>query len=193
MRVPTEDDWRLSEKLDQTDQDHYEEHVRRQALRLREANTVAGQNYKLSYRTAKQFYYDKQTKLTQFKKGDLVYLHDPICKRGRAKKCSYQFQGPFEIELKTSPLIYRLRTGEGMSTVVHINRLKPETSTSTNVSTPALSSKVQQKRKKSKSDSTKEYSSQQIPPRARITASVDENSDDSDDIESLTPGKYESS
>jgi hypothetical protein len=159
---------------------------------------VAGQNYKLSYRTAKQFYYDKRTKLEQFNKGDLVYLHDSIYKRGRTKKFSYQFQGPFEIDLKISPLIYTLRTGEGMSTVLHIKRLKrvyvqkPETSPSTNVSTPALSSKVQQKQKKSKSDSTKEDSSQQIAPGARITASVDENSVDSDDIQSLTADRMSS-
>jgi hypothetical protein len=123
MRLPIEGDWRPSTNLDETDQDCYEEHVRRLALRLREANTVAGQNSKLSYQAAKQ-YYDKRTKLEQFKKGDLVYFHDPIYKRGRAKKFFYQFKGPFEIESKVSPLIYRVRTGEGIFTVVRINRLK---------------------------------------------------------------------
>jgi hypothetical protein len=78
-----------------------------------------------------------------------------------------------------------------MSTVVHINRLKrahvqkPETSTFTNVPIPAHSSRVQQKRKKSKSDRTKEDSSQEIPPGARVRASVDENNDNSEDVESL--------
>jgi hypothetical protein len=62
--------------------------------------------------------------LEQFKTGDLVCLHDPTHKRGKAKKFSYQYNGPFEIESKISPLIYRVRTGEGMSTVVHVNRLK---------------------------------------------------------------------
>jgi transposase InsO family protein len=123
MRLPIEGDWRPSTNLDETDQDCYEEHVRRLALRLHEANTVAGQNSKLSYQAAKQ-YYDRRTKLEQFKKGDLVYLHDPIYKRGRAKKFSYQFKGPFKIESKVSPLIYRVCTGEGIFTVVHINRLK---------------------------------------------------------------------
>jgi hypothetical protein len=114
---------RPSEDLDEADHDCYEEHVRRLALRLHEANIVAGQNSKLSCQTAKQ-YYDKRTGLEHFKKGYLVYLHDPTYKKGRAKKFSYQFKGPFEIESKVSPLIYRLRTGEGMFTVVHINRLK---------------------------------------------------------------------
>jgi transposase InsO family protein len=67
MRLPIEYDWRPSKNLDATDQDCYEEHVRRLALRLREANTVAGQNSKLSYQAAKQ-YYDKRTKLEQLKK-----------------------------------------------------------------------------------------------------------------------------
>ena len=65
-----------------------------------------------------------RTKLEQFKKGDLVYLHDPIHKRGKAKKFSYQYKGPFEIESRISPSIYKIRTGEGASLVVHINRLQ---------------------------------------------------------------------
>jgi hypothetical protein len=51
-------------------------------------------------------------------------LHNPIFKRGKAKKFSYQYQGPYEVELKISPLIYTLRTKEGTSIIVHINRLK---------------------------------------------------------------------
>jgi hypothetical protein len=105
MRLPFEGDWKLSEDLDETDHDCYEEHERRLAFRLQEANLVAGQRSKLSYQTAKQ-YYDKRTGLEHFKKGNLVYLHDPTYKKGRAKKCSYQFKGPSEIESKISALIY---------------------------------------------------------------------------------------
>jgi hypothetical protein len=71
--------------------------VKQLASRLREANTVARQNSKLSHQAAKQ-YYDKHTKLEKFKKGDSVYLHDPTYKKGRAKTFFYQFKGPFEIE-----------------------------------------------------------------------------------------------
>jgi hypothetical protein len=46
--------------------------VRVLALRLHESNKVAGQHSKSSRETAKQ-YYDKQAKLEQFKKGNLVY------------------------------------------------------------------------------------------------------------------------
>jgi hypothetical protein len=123
MRLPIESDWRAKETKAEGGDDCYEERVRNLALQLHEANKMAGQHSKLSHQTAKR-YYDRQTKLEQFKKGDLVYLRDPTHKRGKAKKFSYQFKGPFEIECKISPLIYRIRTGEGMSTVVHINRLK---------------------------------------------------------------------
>jgi hypothetical protein len=70
---------------------------------------------------------------------------------------------------------------------VHINRLKrahvqePEISTST----PKI--RVSQKRKKSKSDRKEEDSNQEIPPVVRTRASVDDgDSEDSDDMESLT-------
>jgi hypothetical protein len=47
------------------------------AARLKEANEAAGQHSKQSHDMAKR-YYDKGTKLEQFKKGDLVYLYDPL-------------------------------------------------------------------------------------------------------------------
>lgn len=92
------------------------------AVRLHEANKVAGQQSKLSHETAKR-YYDRQTKLEQFHKGDLVNTSDPTCKRGKAKKFSYQNKGPFDVELKISPLIYKVRFADGTSSVIHINSL----------------------------------------------------------------------
>ena len=60
------------------------------------------------------------------RKDDLVYLHDPTHKRGKAKKFSYQYKykGPFEIESKMLPLIYKIRTADGTSIVLHVIRLK---------------------------------------------------------------------
>jgi hypothetical protein len=55
------------------------------AERLREANKTAGEQSKLSHDTAKR-YYDRQTKLEQFSKGDVVYIHDPTYKRGKDRK-----------------------------------------------------------------------------------------------------------
>jgi hypothetical protein len=72
------------------------------AQRLHEASIVARKQSKLSHQTAKR-YYDRQTKDEQFQRGDLVYLYDPVHKRGKAQKFSYQYQGPFEIETRISP------------------------------------------------------------------------------------------
>jgi hypothetical protein len=123
VRLSIKGEWESPENLGTADQDRYEEHVKTLASRLHEASQVAGQQSKLSHQIAKQ-YYDSHTKFENFKRGDLVYLHDPTHKRGKVTKSAYQFKGPYEIEFKLSPLVYRLCTGEGMFIIVHINRLK---------------------------------------------------------------------
>jgi hypothetical protein len=123
MRLPIEDDWKPQVGDNTLGERDYEEHVKMLARRLHDANKVAGEHSKVSHDTAMR-YYDRQTKLMPFKKGDLVYLHDPVYKRAIAKKFSYQYKGPYEIEQKISPLIYKIRLTDGTSTIVHINRLK---------------------------------------------------------------------
>jgi hypothetical protein len=51
-------------------------------------------------------------------------LYNPIFKRGKAKKFSYKYEGPYEVEMKISPLVYKIRVDEEKSVIVHINRLK---------------------------------------------------------------------
>ena len=123
MRLPIEDDWRPCKSKSDSPEVDYEKHVRTLAERLREANKAAGQQSKLSHEVAKQ-YYDRQTKLETFVKGDLVFVYDPIYKRGKAKKFSQKYKGPFEVEGRISPLIYRIKLTDGASAIVHINRLK---------------------------------------------------------------------
>ena len=123
MRLPIEDDWRPKLSTKDLGDNEYEKHVELLASRLHEASKVAGRQSALSHETAKR-YYDRQTKLNQFKKGDLVYVHDPTYKRGKAKKFSYQYKGPFEVEQKISLLIYKVRMADGTSAVLHVNRLK---------------------------------------------------------------------
>jgi hypothetical protein len=65
----------------------YMKNTKTLAERLREANKKASRHSKTSHETAKR-YYDRQTKLEQYKRGTLVYLYDPIHKRGKAKKFS---------------------------------------------------------------------------------------------------------
>jgi len=122
MRLPVEDDWKLHSNNENLNEDEYD-HVKKLADRLREAHKSAGQQFKMSHDTAKR-YYDRQTKLEQFKKGDFVYIHDPIHKRGKTKKFSHQYKGPYVIEQKVSPLIYKVQLADGTFTIVHVNRLK---------------------------------------------------------------------
>ena len=129
---------------------------------MQEANKIAGQQSKLSHATAKR-YYDRQMKFEQFKKGDLVYVHDPVYKRGKAKKFSYQYKGPFEIEQKISPLIYKVRMADGASSVLHVNRLKKAyESTEDDVWTPltkhsSLVNQPTQKEKKADARRSREF------------------------------------
>ena len=53
-----------------------------------------------------------------------MYIHDPTHKSSKSKKFSYQYKGPFEIEQKVSPLIYKVRLTDENSTIIHVNRLK---------------------------------------------------------------------
>ena len=122
MRLPVEDDWKPRSNDENLNEDEYERHIKKLADRLREAHKAAGQQSKMSHDTAKR-YYDGQTKLEQFKKGDFVYIHDPIHKGGKAKEFSYQYIGPFEIK-QVSPLIYKVQLAGGTFTIVHVNRLK---------------------------------------------------------------------
>ena len=121
MRLPIEDDWKPHSNDKNSGENDYEEPVRILAKRLHEANKVAGQQSKLSHDTAKR-YYDRQVKLEQFNEGDLVYLHDPTHKRSKARKFSYQYKGPFEVEKKISPLIYKVRMADGTSAITLILR-----------------------------------------------------------------------
>jgi hypothetical protein len=102
---------------------NYDEHVEALAQRLHEASVVARKQSKLSHQTAKR-HYDRQAKDEQFQRGDLVYLYDPVHKRGKVQKFSYQYQGPFKIEARILPLIYKLCVDNGQAVIVHINRLK---------------------------------------------------------------------
>jgi hypothetical protein len=123
LRLPIEDDWRPTRREEAENVDSYDNHVNKLAMRLYEANMEAKKQSKLSHELAKK-YYDRKTREVSLKKGDLVYLYNPIAKRGRAKKFEYKYQGPFMILERISPLIYKLEMEEGKSIVVHVHRLK---------------------------------------------------------------------
>jgi hypothetical protein len=74
MRLPIEDEWKPKVIKKDSGDGEYEEHVKMLTLRLSVANEVTGQQSKVSHETARG-YYDLQTKLGQFHKGDLVYIY----------------------------------------------------------------------------------------------------------------------
>jgi transposase InsO family protein len=123
LRLPIEDDWRPQSKTQVDPETDYETHVPELAGRLQEAQEEARRQSKLSHDKAKK-YYDKGTRDVQLKKGDRVYLHNPIAKRSRARKVAYQYQGPYVILEKISPLKYKLQVDDDRSIIVYVNRLK---------------------------------------------------------------------
>jgi hypothetical protein len=101
----------------------YDRHVSELAMRLYQAQREAKKQSKFSHKVAKK-YYDRKTQEIQMNKGELVYLYNPISKRGKAKKFEYTYQGPYTVSEKISPLIYKLRIEGDKSVTVHVNRLK---------------------------------------------------------------------
>jgi hypothetical protein len=122
LRLPIEDDWRPKENQAAGPEVDYDRHVSELPIRLYEAQKEAKEQSKFSHRIAKKFY-DRKTKEIQLTRGELVYLYNPISKRGKAKKFEYKYQGPYMILEKISPLIYKLRIEEDKSVIVHVNRL----------------------------------------------------------------------
>jgi hypothetical protein len=96
LRLPVEDDWKPRRQNQVGGSGDYDEHVSNLAMRLYEANKEAQKQSKLSHKLAKK-YYDRRTREIQLKRGDFLYLYNPVAKRGRAKKFEYKYQGPYMI------------------------------------------------------------------------------------------------
>jgi transposase InsO family protein len=90
LRLPIEDDWRPVRQRHTKGKPDYDTHVSELAMRLYEASEVARKQSKLSHKLAKG-YYDKGTRELSLAKGDLVYLYNPVAKKGRAKKFEYKY------------------------------------------------------------------------------------------------------
>ena len=198
MRLPIEDDWRPQLSDTREEGDEYEAHVQVLAERLHEANRAAGQQSKQSHETAKQ-YYDRKARLEQFRRGDLVYVYDPVRKRGKARKFSYQYKGPYEIEEKISPLIYKVRLEDGTSAILHINRLKKaeqagSTKTPPLNGSPNKSTKSGRTRKlapKGSDDVETKKPTAENPARPQLV-DVDSNTSDCSDEEITSPSRISS-
>jgi len=192
MRLPVEDDWKPRITSKEVTGDDYEKHARGLAERLREASKVAISQSKLSHETAKR-YYDRRTKLEQFSTGTLVYMYDPTYKRGKAKKFSYQNKGPYEVEQKISPLIYKVRLADGISTIVHVNRLKRAYEKEKDSSKPPVRKQSGQATQpvplkrpplKNNADYLETFGQDtEVPPYTQVTENAFDNSSEIDDEE----------
>ena len=71
--------------------------------------------------------YDRRVHGQPFKKGDLVWLHNPAAKRGKSKKLVCPWAGPYVVVKKLSEVTYRIQHSQEKRrrTVVHFDRLKP--------------------------------------------------------------------
>jgi hypothetical protein len=188
MRLQIEDNWKPQKKGKEIVENDYEEHMKTLAKRLHEANRIAGQQSKLTHEVSKR-YYDRQAKWQYYSKGDLVYIHDPTHKRGKARKFSYQYKGPFEIEKRISPLIYKVRLTNRTFTIVHINRLKgayePKRTSSVSPQSKEIGKQMKQRKLRKSAPQERKHMEDamlnvEIPPTLQILEEVNEGLSDSD-------------
>jgi hypothetical protein len=109
------------EKLETKDQ--VRNHVQSLADRLKEAYEVVGKLNKVG-KEKQKMYYDKNTKLRTFEKGDYVYLKEMAIGAGKSKKFRERWRGPFLIIQRYSDLNYQIRIKPGKIATVNITRLK---------------------------------------------------------------------
>jgi len=95
MRLPIEDDWRPRFTSNTASESEHED-VRALSERLREANKAAGLQSKISHESAKR-YYDRQTKLEKFKKGDTVYVHTPLTRGAKQRNFRINIRGRLKL------------------------------------------------------------------------------------------------
>ena len=72
-------------------------------------------------------FYDKKLHGQPYQKGDLVWLHSPVVKRGQHRKLHHPWTGPYQVLKQISEATYRIKQVDGkrQRKVVHFDRLKP--------------------------------------------------------------------
>jgi hypoxanthine phosphoribosyltransferase len=89
--------------------------------RLQSSHEVARQRL-LSGKIKSKEYYDKDYETVEVRTGQKVLLLDEIVQRGRSKKLSPQYIGPYEVlEVGVNVVIKRGRSAQN----VHINMIRP--------------------------------------------------------------------
>ena len=104
---------------------NYSQFIRQLKHTLEEAYQSVRQSLKTSHSQQKKEY-DKNINDCGFRVGDMVYLHAPAVKRGRNKKLTSQWTGPYTVTDRISRCNVRIHlVGGTRNVVVHVNRLKP--------------------------------------------------------------------
>ena len=109
-------------KTDPSPQYNYDNYVVELKGRLQTAHRVAKDNLISSKHRSKD-YYDKGTDSPNIAVGDKVLLHDETVRRGRSKKLSSQWIGPYEV-VNINKVNAIIKRGRNLIKV-HVNRLKP--------------------------------------------------------------------
>ena len=69
--------------------------------------------------------YDRNVRLTEYQKGDVVLLYRPVTKRGKSPKLSRHWTGPYLIQDRINQVNYRIQASpRSKAHVVHADRLK---------------------------------------------------------------------
>jgi hypothetical protein len=101
---------------------NYDDFLTEQINTLQAAHQVARESL-ISHKEKSKEYYDKGIKETTLKVGDKVLLYDKMVQRGRSKKLSSQWLGPYDI-ISIDRVNATIKKGRH-SQKVHLNRLKP--------------------------------------------------------------------
>ena len=72
-------------------------------------------------------YYDQKLHGKPYQKGDLVWLHSSVVKRGHHRKLHHPWTGPYQVLKQISDATYRIKQVDGkrQRKIVHFDRLKP--------------------------------------------------------------------
>jgi hypothetical protein len=101
---------------------NYDDYVMELKSRLQTAHDVAKQKLITAKQKSKE-YFDTKAKEIQIDIGDKVLLYDETVRRGRSKKLSSQWIGPYEV-IEVDKVNAIIKKGRRVQKV-HINRLKP--------------------------------------------------------------------
>lgn len=92
---------------------------------LSSVHRTARENLKLATDRMKANY-DLRANVKSFSPGDLVWFYNPVRRKGFSPKLQVDWQGPCEVLLDISPVIYRIRVPNKVNpVVVHLDRLAP--------------------------------------------------------------------